>query len=107
MGIERLEEENRKLRTEKSQLLFKQDFESFFSKEMSESLCEKVKKLEELNRTSSREAFEKTKDWKDKNVVIEDLEKSKEELATKLRELKKDMERDFIKCEYCVEKFRT
>ena len=105
--IERLEGENRKLEAKNSKLLLEQDFNTFFDQEMSDSLCLKVNELEKENTTMSREIAEKSKDLKDKDVVIEDLENSMEKMSREYRQLKKEMERDFLECEFCDLKFRS
>jgi len=110
----RLEDRIRELEKENSKLKFEKSFNSEYDEAMEDIQYNKIQDQEsEIHILSQK--------LQDKNVIIlkekkrnekltkenKQLTKENEQLQTEVNRLTVEMERDFLQCQYCVEKFRT
>lgn len=103
----RIEEKIKLLEKENSNLKLEKDFNRIYDEEMLDLHDIKIKEqMSEIHSLSKK--------LQEKNVIIhrekkknEKLSKENKELQVELSRLRIEMERDFIQCQYCVEKFRT
>ena len=112
--MDNLERENMELKAKISELQLSLDCNSLFNEEMEKSLYLQMSDMSKVNRDLSHKLVDqdRTKEelkmkLRDQDKVIGDLEQHKDNLETRIKRLKNEMERDFIECENCKKKFRS